>query len=513
MRCFLCVVLLIGFAVSSALTQSDQDFIEFYTPVIGTLSADEVQTWRFVALAGSMISFSVDALDESLDPVLTIATSERDLLTNDDGTLNDSAARIEGFTVPRNGTYLLKVSGFGEQNQGQYRLSMNPGLGSIQVQEDFASNPVWQTLIENKGTPLVDVQTSEENINLVLDGIQQMSAVTVGDQTMQFFDYYTSIDVDVQANRGWQVGLLLRYQDDQNYYAASINNQAQWRIVRVQEGQETILRDWTTHPALRGTNQFSIGALVRGDLIEVFYDHQVLGSIADTAFNDVGRIGFMTMTANAVGSRVSAAFDNWLVTTPFVSDGERIFPQALLVGDGDFIIRELQRQQVIPAAGQMTVRGQDATIRDVSAGVSRVDLQTTPYQNFVLSGYWTWTVSGSGIGGCGIAFRQDSVEQSYMLAYLDNSGAYGVSHREPESFAPGLYGEGLDPEVISRHVILVVQNDTLSLYVDGLYMPGSYDDLLADSPDAGTIGQAVVNFDAVQTECSFDDLWLWRIGD
>src|SRR5215207_275360 len=165
MRRLLCVLLLMGFSVSSALTQ--QDFIEFYTPVIGTLQADEVQTWRFVALAGSMISFSVDALDDSLDPVLTIATSDRDLMTNDDGTSNDITARIEGFTVPRNGTYLLKVSGFGSKNQGQYRLSMHPGLGSIQVQEDFASNPVWQTLIENKGTPLVDVQTSEDNISLV----------------------------------------------------------------------------------------------------------------------------------------------------------------------------------------------------------------------------------------------------------------------------------------------------------------------------------------------------------
>ncbi len=223
---FFCVLLLIGFASSSAFSQSEGEFIEFYTPVIGTLQADEAQTWRFVALAGSMISFSVEAIDDTLDPVLTIANSDRDLMTNDDGTSNATTARIEAFTVPRNGTYLLKVQGFGDKNQGQYRLSMNPGFGSIQVQEDFASNPVWQTLIENKGTPLVDVQTTEENINLVLEGIQQASAVTVGDQTMQFLDYYTSVDVDAQANRGWQVGLLLRYQNDQNYYMASVNHQA-----------------------------------------------------------------------------------------------------------------------------------------------------------------------------------------------------------------------------------------------------------------------------------------------
>jgi hypothetical protein len=507
-----CVLLLMGMLVSSVFSQSEPDFIEFYTPVIGTLQPDEVQTFRFVALSGSMISFSVDALDDTLDPVLTIANSERDLMTNDDGTSNDTTARIEAFTVPRNGTYLIKVSGFGDKNQGQYRLSMNPGFGSIQVQEDFANNPVWQTLIENKGTPLVDVQTTEQNISLIMEGIQQMSAVTVGDQTMQFVDYYTSVDVNIQANRGWQVGLMLRYQDDQNYYLASVNNQAQWRAVRVQDGVETVLRDWSTHPALRGTNEFALGALVRGDLIEVFYDHQVLGSVADNAFEDIGRIGFMTMTANAVGSRVSAAFDNWLVTTPFMSEGEGVFPHSVLIGDGDFVIRELQRQQVIPAAGQMTVRGQDATIRDVSAGVSRVDLQTTAYQNFVLSGYWTWSVSGSGVGGCGIAFRQDTAEQSYMLAYIDNSGAYGLAHREPEAFAPGVYGEGLDPKTTSHHVILVVWDDVLSLYIDGQYVPGNYEGLLAASPNAGTIGQAVVNFDPVQTQCSFNDLWLWRIG-
>ena len=512
MKRLLSVLLLMVFAISSAAAQSDQEFIEFYTPVIGTLSAGEVQTWRFVARAGSMLSFSVEALDDSLDPVLTIGTSDRDLMTNDDGTSNDTTARIEGFTVPRNGTYLLKVSGFGEKNQGQYQLLMNPGLASIQVQEDFANNPVWQTLIENTGTPLVDIRT-EQNISLVLEGIQQMSAITVGDQTAQFLDYYTSIDVDVQANRGWQVGILLRYQDDQNYYLAVVNNQAQWRFTRVQDGVETVLSDWSTHPALRGTNQFALGALVRGDLIEVFYDHQVLGSIADNAFNDIGRIGFMAMTPNSLGSQVSAAFDNWLVTTPFRSEGEGIFPNAVLIGDGDFIIRELQRQQIIPAQGAMTVRGQDASIRDVSAGVSRVDLQSTPYQNFVLSGYWTWSVSGNGTGGCGIAFRQNTDEQSYMLAYLDNTGAYGLAHREPEAFFPGLYGEGLDPKTTSRHVILVVQDEALSLYIDGQYMSGNYDDLLTDSPEAGTIAQAVVNFDAVQTQCTFSDLWVWRIGE
>lgn len=510
---FFCVLLLMGLVVSSAFSQSEGELIEFYTPVIGTLEAGQVQTWRFVALAGSMISISVEALDDTLDPVVTIANSDRDLITNDDGTSNATTARIEGFTVPRNGTYLLRVQGFGERNQGQYRLWMNPGFVSIQVQEDFANNPVWQTLIENKGTPLVDVQTAEQNIRLVMEGIQQTSAVTVGDQTMQFLNYYTSVDVTVQANRGWLVGILLRYQDEQNYYLAQVNNQAQWRAVRMQDGTETVLRDWSTHPALRGTNEFAIGALVRGDLIEVFYDHQVLGSIADSTFDDIGRIGFMTSTANAVGSRVDVAFDNWLVTTPYTSEGEGIFPHAMLIGDGDFIIRELQRQQVIPAAGQMTVRGQDATIRDVSPGVSRVDLQTTAYQNFVLSGYWSWSVSGNGVGGCGIAFRQDSGEQSYMLAYLDNSGAYGLAHREPEAFFPGLYGEGLDTRTTSRHVILVVWNDSLSLYIDGQYMPGNYEGLLADSPNAGTIGQAVVNFDAVQTQCTFTDLWLWRIGD
>ncbi len=511
----LCVVLLMGCLLSPALAQTDSEFIEFYTPVIGTLRAGEVQTWRFVALAGSMLSFSVEAVDTTLDPMLTIATNDRDLVMNDDGIPNDSAARIEAFTAPRNGTYLLKVSGFGTQNQGQYRLSMNPGFSSIQVREDFASNPVWQTLIENKGTPLVDVQTDQQNIRLMMEGVEQMSAVTVGDQTMQFLDYYTSVDVDVQGTRGWRVGLLLRYQDNKNYYFAEINNQAEWRAGQVQNGTETVLHDWTPHPALRAANQFAIGALVRGDLIEVFYDNQVLGSIADSAFNKVGRIGFTAVSANAVVSRVSAGFDNWLVTTPYLHDGTAIFPQRLLVGDGDFVIRELQRQQLIPAAGQMMVRAQKATIRDVGAGVSRVDLQSTPYKNFVLSGYWSWTVSGKGIGGCGIAFRQDAQadSQTYMLAYLDNSGAYGLSQREPDSFNAGLYGEGLDPKTTSHHVILVVWEDKVYFYVDGEYMVGDYTGLLAKSPTTGTLAQAVVNFDAVQTQCSFSDLWLWRIGD
>jgi hypothetical protein len=274
-----------------------------------------------------------------------------------------------------------------------------------------------------------------------------------------------------------------------------------------------VLRDWSTHPALRGTNEFALGALTRGNLIEIFYDHQVLGSISDSTFDDVGRIGFMARTANAIGSRVTASFDNWLVTTPFIHQGKTIFPEHLLTGEGDFIIRELQRQQIIPADGQMTVSNQEASVRDVSAGVSRVDFRPALYKNFVLSGYWSWAMNSDGVGGCGIAFRQSEDTQSYMLAYLDNTGAYGVAHRNPEGFDPGVYGEGLDPEAFSHHVILIVWEEHVYFYVDGQLMPGDYEGLLEESPDEGTIAQAVVNFDAVQTSCTFSNVWLWRIGE
>lgn len=502
-----CLLLLMGRWPTQA--QDDAPLIEFFTPVIGTLAAGETQTWRVVALAGSMLSFRVEALEDTLDPVLTIATLERDLMTVDDAAPDDPNVLIEAFTVPRNGTYLLRVSGFDATSAGQYRLSIQPGYGTIQVQEDFAANPVWQTLIENEGTPLVDVQTDEENIRLIMEGIQQQSAVTVGDASLQFLDYYTSVDVTVQGNRGWQVGLLVRYQDEDNYTQFSINNQAQWRVTHTADGVETVLRDWSGHPALRQTNEFSMGAVVRGDLLEVFYDHQVLGSLVEPSGDVTGRIGFMATTGNAFGSSVDAAFDNWLVTTP--AQGE-MMPAPLLIGDGDFMVRELQRHQVIPAAGAMILRGQDARIQDVGAGVSRVDLQSTAYRDFVLSGYWSWTTNNAGVGGCGIAFRQDEEAGTYMLAWLDNSGAYGLAHREPEAFSPGLYGEGLDPEAAVYHVVLIAQGDALALYVDGQYIVGDYAGLADDSPDAGTIAQAVVNFDAVQTQCVFSDLWLWRIG-
>ena len=58
----LCMALLMGLLISSAFAQTGEEFIEFYTPVIGTLRANEVQTWRFVALAGSMLLFSFAVL-------------------------------------------------------------------------------------------------------------------------------------------------------------------------------------------------------------------------------------------------------------------------------------------------------------------------------------------------------------------------------------------------------------------------------------------------------------------
>ncbi|MDQ7035919.1 MAG: hypothetical protein Q9P01_14130, partial [Anaerolineae bacterium] len=67
-------------------------------------------------------------------------------------------------------------------------------------------------------------------------------------------------------------------------------------MLRVQAGEETILRDWGTHPAIRpSATEFTLGVLVNGTGYDIFYNEQFIGTQVDAALSD-GQVGFVINT-------------------------------------------------------------------------------------------------------------------------------------------------------------------------------------------------------------------------
>jgi len=116
------------------------------------------------------------------------------------------------------------------------------------------------------------------------------------------------------------------------------------------------------------------------------------------------------------------------------------------------------------------------------------------------------TQNSVGLGGCGLVLRSQS-EDDYGLAFFDSAGGYGLSVQAQGEFQPGLFSQGL-AEGRTHHLLVIADDTTLYLYVDG-HAAGTL--ITPDVP--GQVGGAVVNYDAVDTLCTFRNLWVYSWED
>jgi hypothetical protein len=503
------LLVVIFFSVYPAVAQSFP-LLTFNETVSGQVRVGQPQTWQFVARTGAMLSVYVQALDPMLDPIVTLfGTNGEILLVNDDvrpGSLKD--ALLEGFSIPRNGTYSLTVSSF-NNSVGTYELTLLTGFAEMRVKEDFSNNPVWQTLLENTGSPLLEIDTITGAMQIDLVGVNQSGIVTVGAPTASVFqDFYTTVDVDMTGRNGWRAGLAIRHVDEQNYYLYSLDSNGLWSFTVYENGAARVLYDQGSHPAITQRYQFSLGVLANTNKFEFFYNGQQIGAVLDDTILEGGRIGFMATTLNIPESSISAQFDNYAVTQPLILDNEPIFPQAFMVLDGNSSVQELQRRRLIPGSGVMVLDGQTGSVRDDRAGVWRIPLDDREIRNFVFSTVLSWSSLSNDVTGCGIALRVTEAEGArYELAFVTSDGAYGLQHREPDAFSTdGVYGETLPPGYGDYHLLIVGLEDMLHLYIDGTYRG-----TLMQPARAGTLNETVINHTAGRTICNFEQIWLWQI--
>ena len=493
------IVLLMTVAVVSA-----QETLILATPVNGSVGAGESQAWTFNARTGEVLSFIVQAASESLDPVLTLSSSSDGvtLIRNDDYDYPASSdALLEAIMIPRTGTYTATVSAFGSTT-GDYTLTMLPGYAQISGSENFNGANGWQTADDSA----LQTETLDGQLVLAMTGIGS-EGVARDSSLEELADYYAQVRVtSVRGSVGWQVGMTLRQQNQENYYAVLVNSDGLWRfVVRTSQG-ETVLRDWGPHPAIGiGATSFTLGALVTGANFEFFYDGQYIGQVIDSTFSLGGQTGLFVGTGEVLDAEVRAQFDDLLFTTPFQTSSGGVFPQQLVGGSPQATVQELQRRRLIPTRGDMALTAGESFGQSVRPGVSRFPLgRGLTFGSFAYGATIDIQASSTGLAGCGLVFHNVN-DNEYSIAYLDQTGGYGLSRRVNDEFQPGIFGQNPALSADAHDLLVIANGDILYYYIDGQHV-GTLDTPVLE----GSIGNAVVNFDPIDTTCQFTETWLWR---
>lgn len=501
---FLVLLILIPVGVLPVAAQTAGELTPGVT-VEGSLSAGQPQTWTFRAIASELLSFRVESRT-ALDPVLTISDSDgRVVLFNDDYAYPESVdSLIEALTMPRTDTYTATVSAYGS-GVGAYTLTMTRGFAQPQADEAIAPASGWEAV--PFGGAQAEVESGENQIALSVSGVRA-SAMAYHPDTAAFADYFASVrivDVDNTAN-AWAAGLALA-SDAENYYAVWVNQTGSWRFTVRNGDQETVLRDWNTHPVIRpGETTFTLSALSRNGGFDIYYNYGFVGSVSSNPLTDPVRIGVFAAATNSLESATTAQFADLLVTTPYTVDGEVVLPDRIVVGDAQTVASALVRRHLASADGSIVLTVPESSVQYARPGVNRLMLGGgVRYATFVLGAYVTINQGTTGVGGCGLVFRFAS-ETDYWLAFLDSAGGAGLSQRSGEDFAPGIFSEGAPPERASEHHLLVIATQhTLYFYVDGRLIGSAEAEAVS-----GQIGAAVVNFEGVDTSCSLRNLWVWN---
>ncbi|MEO1286365.1 MAG: hypothetical protein AAFV93_01250 [Chloroflexota bacterium] len=500
MRFLSCIVVVITFFATIA-PASAQD-ISLAVPITATLNSDTSNSYTFLAREGQLISFVARAVND-VDVMLSVENLNGDIIaSNDDYAYPDSRdAIIEAFVAPYTGSYTLIVESYGSTS-GDYTLEMLAGYSTLSMQTAFDAEGDWQAV----GTDLIDVPTLNVvngTANLVQSGIDRIGIGVGVSVTSDVYYVRTTLD-SITDTAGWRAGIVFGYQDELNFHRAVINYRGAWRMVAVRNGEETVLRDWNVHPAIvPDKRDFTVGVLVNQTSFDVFYDDQYVGTGTDSNFS-AGQVGLVAETVSAIGSEVTVRFDDLTITEPTFVDESPIFPTMLVANGTNSTVRELQQRLLIPPVGEMAFTLNESFAQNNQAGVSRFAIgDGRTVTNFVVSARVSWVASQADLNGCGLVVRDDGNE-NYVLAYVDSEGGYGISERSGATFIQNSFNMRNDLQRPPHNMLLIVRDDVIHYYVNGNHAL-----TLTIGSREGSIGEAVINFDAVNTNCQFNNLWVW----
>lgn len=494
------------FLFSMASPQAQDRLLQIGDFVDGELAAGETQRFSINLLELTLLSFRVEAQSDALDPLLEIFDRNGALLVaNDDYNYPDSRdSIIQAFVIPLSGAYTIAVSAVGESS-GAYRLHILPGYDVLALRDLDVDQTNWEVAHSDA---LVGLSGSSD-FAVDIQGVGR-SAILVGLHLPVERDlYFEAAFQSVHSSNEWQVGLAFRYLAPDRYHRVLLNKNGFWQVERVEAEEVTVLRNWTTHPAIAaGSRSFRLGVLVSGRHFDIVYNGQVVGSAASDAPAEPGGVGIAMRTDRVSGGAVSLSVVQTVVTLPTRVAGMVLLPQRLLARGYYAMTVDLARQQLAPVGGEIRLYLPESFVQRLNPGVSRLPVASNfVFEQFAIGAWVTSSGRANSNGGCGLYFHLND-EENYTLAYITRSGDAGVSRRSAGGFDPGIYSQRPPPTEEAQYLLAIVTDDEIHLYADQEYI-GS----MEHQPRTGRIGIAAVNFEEVNTSCSFKDLWLLSFDD
>jgi hypothetical protein len=479
-------------------------------PVPGVISESQPeQRWTFEGSQGQRLSVRMQATSGDLDPYVELLDSAGNILTSgSNGSLRN--ATIDAMIIPENGVYTLRATRVPNNpaTVGGYTLTLLPGFSFMILNDALTADSPLRTW--RNPNSAASITNGKLRLQLTADSAYTW---TTADKLGMFKDVYIQADFQSEQTGGyWESGLVLRGVKKDNaldFYVFFVNSDGKWKFALGQPGSLITIQDWQALPTSL-TDSTTIGALLVGNKITLFYDNQPLTELTDDALAEPGLVGVAIGTGKAPNNSSSILFDNVVVTLPADKlAGIPIQIPAKLVEwqrTPDAIIEELQKERLIPSAGKPGFAERVAYATRTSAGITYQPLaQSLSFTDVIYSADIAWDSTNENIA-CALELRATD-DKNFTIFYFDRKGGYGVRQEAgADGVVASLYnvsGAILKENQATNRVILIALGNTLLAYING--------ELVAQVNVKQTSGAAYVvayNYERVASLCQFNNIWL-----
>ena len=491
----------------------EQIFLDYGIPFSGTLGEGQTHTWYFDATEGAMVSVAVLAAEDStLDPTITILDTEEDflLINTDARPPNDTDAILEGFTIPDSGTYAIVVEG-ANGSTGDYDIHLTQGYAERLEDATLDNLDEWEVVDQ-------EIEDAETTVTPLFDEVlvetegRPGSAWLTTDFSLPNDVYIHNRFSEIQSSANWEAAITFRQTGVDTFYEYRINNLGRWRFTVTVDGETNILRDWQIHPGIApNVTSFSLGVLTQSESFELFYNGFYLVTVRDDTIPSGDEMGLILLTGgDTTFGRISGKLSNLILTTPSLdADGNHIFPSSIIATSPNETARELKRRFLIPSGGDRVLSFEEINVRDNRIGVRHfpIGLGLT-YTDFVVGAMVQLDPFADTESGCGLSLRKTS-DTDYVFAFIDQTGAFGISQSVDDAFQPGVYVESDEDLSEDPHQMTIIAiDDTVHMYLDGQYAG-----MIEMRAVSGEISNAIVNFERVDSLCTFFNTYVWSLDD
>lgn len=184
--------------------------------------------------------------------------------------------------------------------------------GGVLFQDDFSNTSSGWDKVQSAGEGMTDYQNGTYRIQVLTTNTEVWA-----NPGLKFTNVH--IEVDAQKIGGPDnndMGVLCRYQDDNNFYYMIVSSDGYYGIVKVKDGEQKLLGQDNLMPS-ESINLGDATNHIRGDCVgstlTLYVNGYQLATAEDTEFT-AGDVGLVAGTYEESGADIS--FDNFTVTKP-----------------------------------------------------------------------------------------------------------------------------------------------------------------------------------------------------